>query len=310
VRADLNQMAVFASVVKAGSFAAAARALGMPKSTVSKRIAELEDRLATQLLHRTTRTIKLTQSGAAYYEQCMRIVQEAEEADRAIAESDASLHGTVRVTAPWLLGETLEPVMERFLADHANVTLDLWLTDRRVDLIEEGVDLAIRAGALPDSSLVARRLGDVEHRIVASPAYLAGGPPIRVPKDLEAHRCVAFRERRDAAWPLQRGDKKVSVHVEARYTVASLHLVRHAALAGIGIAHVPQFLVEQDFAARRLVRLLPEWTIYPGAVHVVHPSSRNLSPRVRALADLLVETFAKDRPWVPAMTSEKRRGRT
>src|SRR5262245_18176013 len=155
MRSDLNQMAIFAAVVKAGGFTSAARVLAMPKSTVSKRVSELEDRLGMRLLHRTTRKVKLTDAGAAYYEQCKRIVEEAEEADRIVADRDASPRGAMRVTAPLLLGETLAPVMERFLIEHPNVSIQFLVTDRRVDLIEEGIDVAIRPGALPASTLVA-----------------------------------------------------------------------------------------------------------------------------------------------------------
>lgn len=302
-------MAIFANVIKEGSFAAAARKLDVPKSTVSKRILELEDRLGTRLLHRTTRKLKLTELGAIYYEHCLRILQEAEQADHAMTESGGALRGTIRVTAPWLLSDVLEPVMEQFLATHPSVSLDLWLTDRRIDLVEEGVDLAIRAGALPDSSLVVRRLGEVEHHVCASPRYLNGRSPIKVPTDLSNHDGIRLRDMRDAPWRFERRNKKVAVTVPTRYAVSWLRQARDACLAGLGIIHVPQFIVEDDLQARRLIQLLPDWTIGRGAVQLVYPSSRNLSPHVRALVDLLVETFDSDPPWLPRQVLAQRRKR-
>ncbi len=300
-------MAIFANVVKEGSFAAAARKLDIPKSTVSKRILELEDRLGTRLLHRTTRRLKLTEPGAAYYEHCLRIVQEAEQADRAMTESGEALRGTMRVTAPWLIGDILEPVMEQFLATHPSVSLDLWLIDRRVDLVAEGVDLAIRAGALPDSSLVTRRLGDVEHRVCASARYLNGRSPIKVPADLGDHDGIRLRDARDMPWRFERRNKKVAVTVPTRYAVSLLRHARDACLAGLGIVHIPQFIVEDDLQAGRLIQLLPDWTIGRGSVQLVYPSSRNLSLRVRALVDLLVATFGAEPPWSPRPASAQRR---
>jgi DNA-binding transcriptional LysR family regulator len=295
-RVDLNQMAIFVDVVRGGSFTEAAKTLGMPKSTVSKRVAELEDRLGTRLLQRTTRRVKLTPDGAAYYEQCRRIVDEALEVDRMVAGRGGQLRGPIRMTAPWLLGDTLAPLMERFLAAHPNVSLELRLSDQRIDLVAEGFDLAIRTGSLPDSSLVARRLGDVEHRICANAEYLEGRPAVRKPADLRAHDCLGFHGS-TATWNFERKGERIAVPVTGRYTVSSLPLIRRAALAGLGIAHLPQFVAEDDLAAGRLVRLLPEWSADRGAVHLVYPSSRNLSPRVRALVDLLAATFAEDRPW-------------
>jgi DNA-binding transcriptional LysR family regulator len=307
MRTDLNQMAIFATVVRAGSFTSAARELGMPKSTVSKRVGELESRLGLRLLHRTTRNVKLTNAGNAYYEHCKRIVEEAEAADRTVADEDASPRGTVRVTAPLLLGETLAPVMERFLSEHPAVSLQLWLTDRRVDLIGEGVDVAIRPGELADSSLVARRLGDIEHVICASPNYLRGRDPVKVPIDLRAHWCIGFQDgRTEGLWTFERDGERRSIAVEGRYGVSSLRLIRSGALAGLGVANVPEFLVRDDIRDGRLVRLLQKWTIGRGAVHLVFPTSRKLSPRVRALVDFITTTFAENRPWVATSPSRRR----
>jgi DNA-binding transcriptional LysR family regulator len=296
---DLNQMSIFVAVVETGSFTAASKALGMPKSTVSKRVSDLEERLGARLLHRTTRKVKLAATAAAYYSECRRIIGEARAAERALMSLDESgaMRGLVRVTAPWLLEETIAPVMERFLADNRGVALDLRITNRGVDMIEEGIDLAIRAGSLPDSSLMSRRLGASEHFICAANAYLARHGAPRVPADLSMHSCILFSgggERQ--TWTLERKRAKVAATVTGRYSASSGALMRRGALAGVGIASLPQFVVEDDIAAGRLVRLLDGWTVRLGAVHVVYPS-RHLSPSVRALVGLLVAEFAKDPVW-------------
>jgi DNA-binding transcriptional LysR family regulator len=293
-------MSIFVAVVDAGSFTAAAKALRMPKSTVSKRIAELEDRLGCRLLHRTTRRVKVTAVGATYYAECQRIVADARAADRTVAARDGALRGTVRVTAPWLLSEIIAPAMHRFLRENENVSLEVWITNRLVDLIEEGVDLAIRPGGLTDSSLMARRLGEVERCICASPEYLARHRAVTKPSDLRSHACVAFgRGGTTRTWTFERDGKKTIVSVNGRYAVTSVALMHRAALAGLGIASIPKFVVEDDLAAGRLVPLLENWSAGRGAVHLVYPSGRHLSPSVRALLDVLVSTFGDNPPWSP-----------
>lgn len=284
-------MLVFVEVVRHGSFTAAASTLGMPKSTVSKRVAELEDRLGTRLLQRTTRRLKLTPAGTEYFERSRRVMDDALAADRSLAERGAELRGTVRVTAPWFIADVVAPLTERFAAAHPKVSLELRLDNQRLDLVAQGFDLAIRAGALSDSSLVARRLCEVQHRICASREYLERGPVITKPADLSAHDCIGFHAAK-ASWKLERKGKRLSVPVTARYTVSSLLLVRSAAIAGLGIAYVPDFVVAADLAAGSLVHVLPDWVAERGALQLVYPGGRNLSPAVRALADQLTSTFA------------------
>ncbi|WP_394827848.1 LysR family transcriptional regulator [Pendulispora albinea] len=295
---DLNQMVIFAAVLDTGSFTAAAKALGIPKSTVSKRVAELEDRLGTRLLNRTTRRVKPTAAGAAYYAQCRKIVGDAQAADRIAAEGSGALRGLVRVTAPRLLEAIVEPVMTRFLAENVHVSLDLLITNRRVDLVEEGVDLAIRPGVLPDSSMIARRLGDVAHCVSAAPDYLARHPPVTKPLDLREHDCISFSSKGgQRTWTFERDGEKIAVPVRGRYSVSSAALVRRAAVAGLGVASVPEFIVADDLLAGRLVRILPGWSLGRGAVQLVYPGGRHASPSVRALIDRLVSAFADDPPW-------------
>jgi DNA-binding transcriptional LysR family regulator len=302
-RLDLNQMAILVEVVRGGSFTEASRSLGMPKSTVSKRIAELEDRLGTRLLQRTTRRLTLTPAGAEYFERCRRIMDDALAADRSVAERGSELRGTVRVTAPWLIADLVGQVTERFAMVHPRVSLELRIADERLDLVSQGIDLAVRAGALGDSSLVARRLCEVENRICASPDYMAGRKEISKPTDLSGHDCIGFKSPR-STWKLERKGKRVSVPVTSRYTVSSLALIRRAALAGLGLANLPDFFIEEELVAGRLVHLLPEWRAERGALQLLYPSRRNLSVTVRALADVLAEAFA--RHFAPGARGKRR----
>lgn len=285
-------MLVFVEVVRHGSFTAAAATLGMPKSTVSKRVAELEDRLGTRLLQRTTRRVKLTAAGTDYFERSRRVMDDALAADRSLAERGDELRGTVRLTAPWLIADVVAPLTERFAAAHPKVSLELRLDNHRLDLVAQGFDLAIRAGALSDSSLIVRRLCEVRHRICASREYLERRPAITKPAHLSAQECIGFQATK-ATLKLERKGRRVSVPTTARYTVSSLPLVRSAAIAGLGVAHLPDFFVDADLAAGRLVHVLPEWVADRGALQLVHPGGRNLSPAVRALADELTSTFAQ-----------------
>src|SRR6266542_397524 len=221
-RMDLNETLVFARVVEAGSFSAAARLLEMPKSTVSRKVAELEDRVGARLLHRTTRKLGLTDAGRIYYEHSARIVAELEEAEQAVGRMQAAPRGLLRVTAP-LSFTMLGPIVAEYLKRHSDVQVELLCSDRQVDLVEERFDVAIRAGQLTDSSLVARGLGTIRRILVASPAYLkrAGSP--RVPAEIEKHACITFGAGvAPNVWSLRAGDKRAEVRVAPRMTVNDL----------------------------------------------------------------------------------------
>jgi DNA-binding transcriptional LysR family regulator len=292
--ADLNQLVVFAAVAREGSFTAAAKRLGQPKSTVSKRVAELEQRLGTQLLHRSTRRVRLTEEGAAYYERCTRIVREVEDADREMLDRDGAPRGLVRLTAPPQMAPLLAPIVHRLLSAYPELALDLVLTDRRVDVVQEGFDIALRAGPLRDSSLVARRLGASRRVVVAHPRYLAARGTPRRPADLVKHDCIVTGDRE---WTFERSARRVTVTVGGRYRVTSIQLAREGALAQHGIASIPRFMVEQDLAARRLVVVLPAWPLRAGEVHLLYGAAPHTSPRVRVVIEHCVAAFAglKDR---------------
>jgi DNA-binding transcriptional LysR family regulator len=299
---DLEQMAIYATVVREGSFTAAARALGAPKSTVSKRVAELEQRLGVRLLHRSTRRMRMTEEGTAYYERCARIVTDAEHADREIVDRDATPRGIVRMTAPVAAAPIVSSLVAEFLRAYPNVSLEVVLVDRRVDLIAEGFDLAIRTGPLRDSALVSRRLTIAERCVCAHPSYLAGRPRLRRPADLRAHECIGLRAGTAAriAWSFERRGREIEVEVSGRYVVSSPQLARDGAIAGLGIVNLPRFMLHDDLATGRVVEVLASWRPRPGELHALYPSGRQLSPRVRALVDTCVAHFQGSSSQSPA----------
>jgi DNA-binding transcriptional LysR family regulator len=284
---------IFTRVVQAGSFTAAARALAMPKSSVSRKVSELEDRLGVRLLQRTTRKLGLTDAGRLYFDRSSRIVAEMEEAEQAVAQTQSAPRGLLRVTAPLSFG-MLGPMMAGFLQRHPDVQVELVCTDRRVDLVDEGFDVAIRAGPLDDSTLIARSLGVLERVLVASPAYLRRHKRPRSPAELGEHDCVNFGAGpAPTVWILHAGERRVEVRVAPRYSVNELDLLLEAARAGVGIALIARFVAAEDLRAGRLRQLLPEWSSPQTPIHAVYPTARHLSPKVAAFVEFVRERFAE-----------------
>ncbi len=288
---DLNELLVFAKVVQAGSFTAAGAALRMPKSTVSRKVSELESRVGAQLLHRTTRKLRLTEVGRAYFEHAARAVAEAEQAEQAVTHLQSAPQGLLKVTAPVNL-TVLGPLTGEFLARYPKVRLELLCTDRRVDLVAEGFDVAVRAGHLSDSTLVARRLGTLERVVVASPAYVEARGLPRKPADLAQHDCLVFNGGREGnVWMLQSGGRSLQVTVSARMVVNDFELLHAAALAGTGVAMLAGHDCTADLASGRLQRVLPGWTSPGTPVHAVYPGGRHPAPKVGAFVDFLRERW-------------------
>ena len=293
---DLNEMLVFARVVKAGSFTAAAAELRMPKSTVSRKVSELEERLKARLLQRTTRKLSLTDVGRIYYDYCARIAGEVEDAERAVTSLEESPRGLLRVTAP-VNAAFLGPIVGDYLKRYPEVRLDLFCTARSVDLVEERYDLGIRAGALADSTLIARTLGSVRWFLVATPSYLKKHGRPRAPEDLKKHDCLLFGAGLSGAGiRLQNGDKSVQLALSARLTVTDMDILHAVANAGLGIALLPAFLCVADLRARRLERALRGWNVPSTPVHVVYPSTRHISPKVKSFVDHLQQRMTPP-PW-------------
>lgn len=296
---DLNALTVFAKVVQTGSFTAAARALGMPKSTVSQRVLELEDRLGVRLLQRTTRRLSLTDAGRVYHDHCLRIVAEVEEADRAVTSLQEKPRGLLRVTVP-ASTQFLGPCLADFLGQHDGVKLDVVCTDRSVNLVEESFDIAIRAGVLSDSTLITRSLGTIHYILVASPRYLKKHGRPRSPDDVAKHECLVFSVgTHPKVWRLTRGRETREVNVTPALSVNDLDILHDAVRRGVGVAMLPAFRCVDDLRTKRLERMLSDWTIPGTPVQAVYPSSRHVSPKVKALLDHLHAMTPA--PWAPAL---------
>ncbi len=293
---DLNEALLFARVAELGSFTGAARALGLPKSTVSRKVAELETRLGARLMQRTTRKLHLTDAGRLYYHHAARAVLEVEDAELAVARLQDAPRGLLRVTAP-LNFDYLAPIVTDFLQRYPEVDLELVCTDRVVDLVEEGFDLGIRAGKLGDSSLVGRPLGHLRTELVASAAFASSFGLPKEPCELERFPALVFgAARQREVWMLERGAESVTVRLRARYIANDFELLRQSALSGLGIANLPIARIAADLRERRLVRALPGWSQAAAPLSAVYPSARLLSPKVRVLLDFLKERLTPP-PW-------------
>ncbi|HEX5079113.1 MAG TPA: LysR family transcriptional regulator [Geminicoccaceae bacterium] len=295
----LTGMAVFARVVEARSFSAAAAQLGMSRSAVSKAIVGLEDRLGARLLHRTTRRLALTEVGQAFYERCARIVAEAEDAELAVSQLQAAPRGTLRLNAPLSFGILhLAPTLPDFMQRYPELRVEIDLADRTVDLIEEGYDLAVRIGALPDSSHIARRLADNHMLVCAAPAYWRRRGAPREPRDLARHACITYAYQRSPDhWPFVGPGGAFSVRVDGPLLSNNGDLALIAALAGLGVAVLPCFLCGPYLTDGRLEPVLCDWMPPPTGIHAVYPHGRHLSVKVRAFVDFLVERFGPEPAW-------------
>jgi DNA-binding transcriptional LysR family regulator len=293
---DLNRVSAFVRVVHDGSFTAAAKSLGLPKSSISRSVAQLEQDLGIRLLHRTTRQLHLTDAGAAYYERVSRALTDIGDATVAASDMQAELSGAVRVTAPVDLGVyALAPIVARFVRKHPKIRVELDLTGRVVDLVAEGFDLAVRAGPLRDSSLIARRIGDLQSAAYASPKYLARrGEPKKL-ADLTTHDCVLFRPTDGkATWDLTQVDgTKASVTVTGPVATDDMSFVRAAVMAGCGVGFLPTFLCARAENSGRVIRVLPDWALNGAVLHLAYPSSRFVPQRVVVLRDFLLEALGR-----------------
>jgi DNA-binding transcriptional LysR family regulator len=287
---DLNDVMVFARVARERSFTKAARALGMPKSTVSERVARLEAKLGVRLLERTTRSLRLTASGTAYFERVSRIVQDLDDAEAAVTAAHVTPRGLLRLGSPLLFAQVfLADVVSDYLARFPEVQVEMVVADRPFDILEEDLDVAIHVLGTMDTQLVARKLGIGERVCVASPEYIRTRGMPEIPTDLVDHDCLVSGPTRQLTWSFD--DKAGGSHavaVVARYAVSAIELVHRAALAGHGIAVLPSFLCADDLSRGKLVRVMEGWSPDEVSVHLVYPSSRHLSARVRAFVDLVI----------------------
>ncbi len=281
-------MQLFVRVARGGSFSEAARELGITQPTASRIVAALEKQVGVALLTRSTRALRLTEAGADYLTRCEAILAALDEADHA-ARGTGELRGTLRIAAsPIFASRTLMPELPRFADRHPLLRIECLVDDARHDLIGEGVDVAVRIGALADSNLVARRVGSVERVLVAAPAYLARAGMPREPAELAAHALIVRRAGRAAeAWSFRREGVAASVRVDERFVIDSTEAATAAAVAGLGILSTGDRSVRDELAAGTLQRLLPEWEMGSVDIHVVLPAGRAAKASARAFAEFI-----------------------
>ncbi len=294
----LEDMRLFAAVAEMKSFTASARRLGIPKQTLSRRVAELERALGVPLMHRTTRRLHLTEAGAAYAQRCAEIVRIAAEADRAVAEAHDVPSGTLRITADPVFGDAfLGELLVEYARRWPGVRLDVALTRRHVDLVDEGFDVAFRVGAVDDPMLSGKKLGPARIRYCASPAYVAERGLPETPKDLDNHHIVVVAESgAPARWPFHGKHGLELLPVSGRVRLTSFSLSRIAVLAGLGIGLFPEFACSEDLRRGRLIPVFGRTAIDVGAIWIVHAARRFLPARVRAFLELAETHFSGRRP--------------
>jgi DNA-binding transcriptional LysR family regulator len=289
-------MAVFAKVVDAGSFAAAARHFGMSPAMATTHVQTLEERLGVRLLNRTTRRVSATEVGQNFYERCLRILSDLEEAEGAAGELQSAPRGLLRVTAPVSFGtRKLVPAIADYLVSYPDVSIDLSLDDPYLDLLEKRFDLAIRLGHLADSSLIARKLCTLATILCASPGYLEKNSAPRTPRDLIGHNCLVYTYATpQSVWNfVDQNGKEDVVRISGRFLADSGDALLALVLRDGGVVLGPDYLVDDDLKAGRLIRLLPEYATPETAVHAVYPHSRHLSAKTRTFIDFLASRFLR-----------------
>ena len=291
----------FVAVVESGGFSAAARTLGISKSAVSKRINRLEARLGVRLLYRTTRKLSLTEAGERYFEHAAQALSAAALADDAVMALQGEPQGQLRISSPMSFGRLhVAPMIPKLMQRYPKLRVDLVMDDRRVDLVAAGFDVAIRSasGALPDSTLVARRLAPLRQVLCASPAYLECHGAPATPAELTRHNCVLYSYSSDAnEWSLLRDDEAESVLVSGNYRVNNSEALLEALMEGIGIGRLPTFVAGPELRAGRLVKLLEPYRIPEHTFYAIFPQREYLPAKVRAFVDFATGCFGVDQPY-------------
>ncbi|EIM93796.1 LysR family transcriptional regulator [Paraburkholderia hospita] len=296
---NLNSLVTFAQVVDAGSFSEAARRSGTAKSSVSKTVTKLEKDLGARLLNRNTRSLSLTEVGAALYEHCGRILEEIEQAERLAAELHSEPRGTIKVSASVAFGTLhISPALPQFLAQNPDVKVDLTIRDRFVDLAEDGFDLALRITREPDINLVARRLAPIRRKVCASPEYFRKHGVPRTPQDLSRHNCLHYTHMSvQGTWRFHGPDQDVTVPVSGNLRINDDEALSQAVLGGLGVALLPTFIIGKDLQAGRLRAVLSEYVPIEQFVYAVYLPTRHIPSKVRAFIDFFVEKFGSTPYW-------------
>jgi len=294
-----KELNAFSLVARKGSLSAAARCEGVTPAIISRRIDALEDRLGVRLLTRSTRALTLTYEGEMFLKDCMRILNDLANAEAAVAQGSVRVRGHLKITAPAAFGRLhVAPLLMDFLRDHPDLTASLELTDRLIDLMDEGIDCAVRIGELVDSSMVAARLGEVRRVVVGSPSYLQRyGVPHSV-EELSAHRCLTLATQ--AGWVFRdprRPALTILVKVPSPLVSNDGAVLRAGALAGMGLAWRSHWEVAADLRTGRLVAVLEQWAAPPIGIHALYPQRAHLPPRLRLSIDLMKETYGRADYW-------------
>lgn len=299
ITASSLEMTVFVTAVDAGNFSAAARVLGLTPSAVSKQISRLESRLGARLLNRSTRRTSLTDVGRDFYERSRLILAEIDEAERAVGHASDEPRGTLRVTASISFGQRqIVPLVPEFVAPFPDVRVDMVVSDRVIDMVDEGIDVAVRVSAPADSALIARQLVPDRRVVCAAPEYLAAHGTPTTPEELVAHNALIYSTVYSDTWRFGGSSGPTAVRVSSNFAANSGEAIRDLALQGAGIARLATFLVGPDIKAGRLIELLPDWhDPQQNIIHAVYPSRRLVPPSTRAFVDFLVEKLTPVPPW-------------
>src|SRR5215510_12569645 len=302
----MTSMATFVKVVESGGFSAAARTLGMSPSMVTTHVQSLEERLGIRLLNRSTRRVSLTEVGHAYYERCLQILADADDADQIAQALQSTPRGTLRLNTSIAIPPLLAPVIAEFVALYPKISINLTMTDRMIDLVEEGFDLAVRNMSVPDSSLVVRRVATYRFVVCGAPGYVAARGIPRQPADLVHHNCLVYSHSAwGNEWRFAGPDGEQSVAVAGNLQANSDNALRLAAVHGQGLALAPSFLLIDEIKSGRLVPILTEFLQTEHAINAIYPHRHHLSAKVRSFIDLLVKHFHDDPVWADACRSRQ-----
>ncbi len=293
---QLDAMRVFTRLVQTGSFSEVARETGISQSSVSKRLASLEAKLGTRLLARTSRKLRLTEVGSDYYERCLQILIEVDESEASVSSMTGNPKGVLRITAPVSFGQRhVIPQLPEFLLAYPNIKLDIMLTNRQVDLVAEGIDVAIRIGSLADSTLVARHLGDSPRMLVASKSYLDKHGRPNHPDELKSHNCLVYSLHSTGnIWHFRREKKEVTVQVEGSVQANDGDAVREMAIAGVGIMVLPKWMSEPYIQNGQLETILTQYSPNGFPIQAVYQHNRYTPSKIRIFVDFLQKAFATE----------------
>lgn len=299
VGTETQELLVFHAVVKHASYAKAARELGLTPSGISRVITRMEERLGVRLIQRTTRRLSLTEGGSLFHARTLQVIADLSEAEAELQQTVVRPKGKLRVTAPVVFGQVhLNPLIGKLVSRHPELSVEMHLMDRFVDLVEEGMDLAIRAGTLPDSRLIARKLCTNRRIVVASPDYLKQHGTPQHPDQLTDHECLLFTGfLRPREWRLHGPSGPLTVSVNGRVASNNIDLLATAAKQGVGMTFGATLLVAPALLSGELVRVLPEYEFEATSIYAVFPSVRQLSSKVRAMVDFLCDELCDPPPW-------------